>query len=405
MKKYLIQLFLLPFRLLIGWMILVPLSYIIPKKNRIVFITRFSNNFDGNLKYLFLYMLNETDIDYEIFFLTESKKIKKELSSNKLPFLFYPGLSTIIKLYRTKIIIVDGNEWIRKFKYYILFAAKKIQLWHGSGIKHVGLQNPDVKKRKYIITLVSKIIGHHPLYDLLILSSTMQKELRAQAFKYKDIMINGQPRNDIFFKNNIEQYLIGIDKYVLNKCITLKQRGLKIVVYCPTHRDDYHIFMQLKDTLDIQQLNDFAAKYNIFVVFKYHQKTPVEHQYDIQGLSNIIEYGKDSDVYPLLLYSDLLITDYSSIYTDFIIQNKPVVFFPFDYDAYLKNERTLQFDYKTITPGPKCYTYQELENELEKILVDNIDEYEGDRKKIISIFFDIIDGNSCNRIAEYLCKF
>jgi len=100
-----------------------------------------------------------------------------------------------------------------------------------------------------------------------------------------------------------------------------------------------------------------------------------------------------------------LITDYSSIYTDFIIQNKPVVFFPFDYDAYLKNERTLQFDYKTITPGPKCYTYQELEKELKKILVDNIDEYEGDRKKIISIFFDIIDGNSCNRIAEYLCKF
>ena len=65
---------------LIGWGILVPLSYLIPKDNSIIFITRFSNNFDGNLKYLFLYFAERRKDYPNVYFLTSDRGVEKDLN-------------------------------------------------------------------------------------------------------------------------------------------------------------------------------------------------------------------------------------------------------------------------------------------------------------------------------------
>jgi CDP-glycerol glycerophosphotransferase len=117
-----------------------------------------------------------------------------------------------------------------------------------------------------------------------------------------------------------------------------------------------------------------------------------------------MNYRKSCDVYPLLTKCDLMITDYSSIFVDYIIQDKPVVFFPFDYHYYVNNARALQFDYDDVTPGRKCFTYEDLETELRRILVDGVDEYREKRKDVLRNFFDSVDGNSCARILHYIEK-
>jgi len=297
---------------------------------------------------------------------------------------------------------VDGNEWIRQFKYYSLFFSRKIQLWHGSGMKTVGLLKPKIMNHNFIAKFVLAVIGNHPSYDLLILNSTTQKNTRAKAFKYNRLLINGQPRNDIFFKDNIEPYLIGIDHDRYSECVNYKEEGYKLVAYCPTHRAPSETFLSLKDTLDINRLNRFAFKNKIIFIFKYHPKTLKEHMYDLSGATNIFEYNKNSDIYPLLSRCDLMITDYSSIFVDYILQDKPVVFFPFDYDHYVNQERALQFDYRDVTPGKSCLTYEELEGEMKKILVDGIDSYSMERKEVLKKFFDTADGKSCDRILDYI---
>ena len=147
-----------------------------------------------------------------------------------------------------------------------------------------------------------------------------------------------------------------------------------------------------------------SVKNKIVFVFKYHTKTWQDHTYDLSGMSNIIEYQKNSDIYPLLGKCDAMITDYSSIFVDYLLLDRPVIFFPFDHDHYINSERALQFDYKEVTPGKKCFTYDELESELNKTVVKGKDEYRKERKKVLKKFFDTADGNSCDRILEYIEK-
>lgn len=393
-----------PLRIIIGWGLLVPLSYLIPKDNSILCITRFSNNFDGNLKYLFLYFTEKKkDFPY-VYFLTSDLGVEKDLKVKNLPLLLYPKLSTLFRLLRAGTIIVDGNEWIRRFKYYFLFNARKIQLWHGNGMKTVGLLKPYIMRLNFIARFVLDILGNHPSYELLILNSTFQKSTRARAFKYRELMINGQPRNDIFFRDNIDPFPAGIDDEAYRKCLKYKSEGYRLAVYCPTYRDPTDAFLSLKDAFDLERLNRLAVENKIIFIFKYHAKTWPQHTYDITGASNIMEYKKTRDIYPLLGRCDLMITDYSSIFVDYLLIDKPVVFFPFDYEHYVNVERALQFNYEEVTPGKKCFTYDELEDELKKIIVDGVDDYKESRKEILYKFFDVVDGKSCDRILDYIQK-
>ena len=386
-------------KLTLGLLIIQPISWLTPKKKIVVFITRFGNTFEGNLKYLFLYLNSRKDLgDTKVYFLTESKKIRDELKAAGLPVLYYFRLSTFLTLLRTQAAVVDGNEWSRRFRYQLLIRASKFQLWHGSGMKTVGKLKPRIQKQNSFIKKVSDAVGQHPRYDILSMNSQVQVETRAHAFNYGKILINGQPRNDVLFVEDSEPYLVGADAATFHKAVEYKKQGYKLVIYSPTHRHLSDEYDAVKNTMDIKALNSFAEENKIIFIFKYHQKTRVEHEYDISAVDNIIEYNKYKDVYPLFAHIDLMITDYSSIFVDYIVKGKPVVFFPFDYDHYVNTERPLQFDYETVTPGRKCFSTPELTEEMKKILVDGIDEYSDARNEVLKKFYDIIDGNSSERI-------
>ena len=97
--------------------------------------------------------------------------------------------------------------------------------------------------------------------------------------------------------------------------------------------------------------------------------------------------------------SDLLITDYSSIMIEYVALNKPVVFFTYDLDNYLSNERGFYYDFKKTVPGTIVYNSQEL--------VEVIKNNKFDKSKIsefLKIQFDVIDGNSSKRVVDFLLK-
>ena len=98
-----------------------------------------------------------------------------------------------------------------------------------------------------------------------------------------------------------------------------------------------------------------------------------------------------------MLLADILITDYSSIMIEYSALNKPTVFFTYDLDEYLANERGFYYDFKTTVPGPIVYTSDDL--------IDIIKNNKFDRSKIsdfVKSQFDEIDGHSSERIVDYL---
>lgn len=375
---------------LIGYIIFVPLSCLMPKNKKYVVLTSRFGDFEGNLKYFFLY-LNSLDEDFEFVFLTEKRDVYRKLKERGFRTWYYPRPGTVFRMLRTPYLIVDGNEWARNLKYFILYSTKKVQLWHGTGLKTIGLLKPTIKN---LGKFRQKLKKEYIYYHLLTLSSEYQVQVRSKAFRYGSILINGLPRNDIFFQQGAPGDDLGCDHETIEKCNRLQEKGLKIAVYTPTWRLHNHTFGQL----DLEELNRFCQKNGIIFVIKLHYKH--ECCLDVGKLSNVLEYNQYADGYPLLARTDLLITDYSSIYLDFLILNRPIVFYPYDSEAYIGNERELLLDYNTITPGPKCYNQGELEREIYRHLVEGKDEYKGQREDMAGKFFKYRDGRSSERLWQ-----
>lgn len=101
----------------------------------------------------------------------------------------------------------------------------------------------------------------------------------------------------------------------------------------------------------------------------------------------LINSDKVEEITDILNAFDLLITDYSSIYIDYLLTSKPVMFLPYDIDEYSKG-RGFNFDYDAVTPGPKPSTFSQFQSEIMKLLY-NPDYYTEERQNVNFFFSDV----------------
>ena len=169
----------------------------------------------------------------------------------------------------------------------------------------------------------------------------------------------------------------------------------KIILYAPTFRDEE----KYNNVFGYLDLEDFNAKLgNDYVLaLRLHPKIKNFYKDDISSKGKYIDVSGYESEQELMLISDVLITDYSSIMIEYSILNKPTVFFTYDLEEYLKNERGFYYDFKTTVPGPIVYTSDEL--------IGVIENNEFDKSKIsefVKTQFDEIDGHSSERIVNFL---
>lgn len=385
---------------LIGWFILIPIATLIPRKKKsIVFMGKNGGLLIDNVKYLYFYLNDLNLINHQIHFLTKNKEVYSELMRKNFSVLMHPSISSYFKLLRAEVVIVDSDISISTF--YMIFYSKKIQLWHGVGFKRIAVDNLNEIKEisSPVLARFYKSSKFYPEYDLLGSTSAFYTEnVFKKAIKAKEYLNTGYSRNDIMFRSESELDLLGADLESILKVKAYKKSGYKIILYTPTFRDSGG--GPIDDAaINIFELNHFAEKYKCLFVIKFHPSCR-----NIQGIektANIISYNKIKDIYPLFSLADLMITDYSSIYMDFILQDKPVIFFSYDYQKYIKEDRDIQFDYDWITPGPKCYSQAELQSEILKLINGN-DDYIDKRHEIIKMAFEHRDGNASQRIWNYI---
>jgi len=210
----------------------------------------------------------------------------------------------------------------------------------------------------------------------------------------------GLPRNDILFNKNF----INSSKKEISEKYNIGNN--KIMLYAPTWRGYKTTGKPPFFKKDFEKLNEYLEKTNWKFLYRPHYIESIIDEQLISGIKNIIKVDFDAEPYTqkLLAASDLLITDYSSIYVDFLILNKPIVFIPFDYEKYT-NYRGLVIDFrdKSDTPGEKVLNISELISYLKELENGN-DEYISWRSLARKKFYNYFDGKSCYRIWNFITK-
>lgn len=344
------------------------------KRQKIVFISK--SSITSNNKALFIHCWKK---GLDAYMLTDNAEQYQELYSLGLPVVHLDSYRSYILLSQAKITVQDQGNLTEEIN-LLTPRQKSLQMWHGVPLKRLGK-----------LTTVS--------YDYLVSTSdfvnktTLGKVITAK--EYKDF---GYPRNDLLLKDEHDDYdLLFCDRMMYDFAKKSFNSDHTIILYMPTHRESSKAS---KIPLDFVRLNEFLRNINATMILKLHHFVQELYQ-DEETYSNILFHSTQGDVYPLLKYTDILITDYSSVYFDFLLLDRPIVFFDYDYEEYSTNMGGFVYDYDENTPGAKVKTQTALTEALASIVGGN-DPYKSKRTKIAEHFFTYTDSLSAQRISTNL---
>lgn len=362
--------------------------YIKPDENSVICGGWSGKRFADNSKAMFLFLAqNKEKLNLnEIVFITKSKEIIMELKSKGYKALYANSLLSIKKHIQCKYHIIDQTP----MDINPIFSVNRVRinLWHGFPLKKIGLMATNVKNYQFTYSdfFRKSIIGNWHDY-ITIGTSKKHRELLAASFnlKHEQVIIALYPRI-VYMLGNIKRVYLFNEKQFFDRIKKIKREKKQIIGYFPTFRDlEEHNEACVKT---IEKLNQFAKLNNSFILTKLHIASKTTNKID---LSYVLNLPSESDLYNFLGEVDVLITDYSSIYFDYLMYNRPILFYCFDYDYYLTKDRGFNFDYNAVTPGEKSKTFTELSTNLISVLLEPstyLKKHEKQRDYIKKIVYD-----------------
>ncbi len=393
---------------IISNIVFLPLSHLIPKKkNRIIVIGSGNGIFLDNTKHFFIFLCKQALPKLDVLFITANRDTISLLEGINLPIAYFPGLKTISYLLTANIIAVDCAEWIDSGKYHLGHASKIIQLWHGAPLKEIEL--PQFHRRlsgmvfpfRQLLQIQKYLTGRYPCYDVVLTTSRyITEHAFKSAFHAKTFLETGYPRNDILFSQTDWTYTdpvwLNTDTVTVEKVKNSKSCGKKIFFYMPTFRKSKECPIR-SGVLDFHLLDRHLKEMDAIVVIKVHPY--LANVFRPDAYENILCYKPTCDIYPALSLADCLITDYSSIYFDFLLLDRPIIFFTYDFESYVGTDRALLFDFNEFAPGSVCTNQSQLEYEMRHY---NNDAYKTKRAQVRKKIFDYTDGDSSKRVWQHL---
>jgi CDP-glycerol glycerophosphotransferase len=313
-----------------------------------------------------------------------------------LPTILFPEIESLETLARASTIVVDTFDFKNSLYAPLTNYARIIQLWHGVGFKKIGLVEKDSAvpqnyESKHLESLYS---GYHTVVST---SQFYCEEVFGKSFRAEHFVDLGYPRNDALFYRPTKDSMLNCDNDAFQQVASIRKQR-KTILYAPTFRD--HEGSPFGGGLDFERLHNFLDEEGLHLIIKTHRLTDLQIS---SSTPHITIYANDRDAYPFFQMIDVMITDYSSIYMDYLLLDRPVVFYCPDYDHYVTHNREFQFPYEEMTPGPKCRSQEDLHTAL-KLAAFGDDGYQKERKALLNKAFSYQDGNSSKRIADYLCK-
>lgn len=266
-----------------------------------------------------------------------------------------------------------------------------INLWHGVPLKKIALLDPNLKKTARIY--FKKIFSEN--YTCILTTSHELIPLMARSFAVSEdkIKVWGQPRNDgLFQKNDCRE--------ILGQLFPDLPEYTKTVLYAPTFRDYGQVQLFPFKDFDQEQLEAFLEKKNMLLFIRTHVAEQGSAAPYLGKRIRFLGNEQAEDVTGILNIFDCLITDYSSIYIDYLLTDKPMIFLPYDRQQYLDG-RGMNFDYDDVTPGPKPETF----NDFLDALSPKEDFWKSERTRVNRLFNEIqhpCAADICNKVLKMI---
>ncbi len=342
-------------------------------------------NVNGNSKALFMYMLNN-NTPIKGYFITRNKVLYQEyILKYPTNFLYaYSFKSLQIAITAKAYIITHGPYDITPFK---ITNTKKplINVWHGFPIKKLGTDAHNLTEKQK-----NKVLGN---FDGLVVMSEEEKVHMSRCYhtKPENTWVTGYPRNDFMFYRNED---------ILNQIPYAK--GKKILLYAPTWRDTGKTRLFPFDDFDIKQLEQFLNVNNAIILLRIHKNELKQHNLEENAVMRICGGDDVQEINELLPFINILVTDYSSVYIDQLLIDKPMIFIPYDLKEFSKI-RGFNFDFNEVAPGPKVDTFSDFLAQIKRYL-HNPALDSSDRNIIKERFHKYYDDKSSQRVYKKIEK-
>lgn len=331
-----------------------------------------SKTYPGKYKFIWVVNNKKTDIPYP------HKKVKRF----SIRYAYY--------LARCKYFVFNVRQprWVRKREGSIF-----LETWHGTPLKRLVFDQEEVcgasPQHKIQFYKDSR------KWDYLVSANYFSSKVFRSAFMFdKEMLEFGYPRNDILYAPDKEEKAIALKKKL---GIPLDK---KTVLYAPTWRDDeFYGSGQYKFELklDLRKMKrELGDEYVVLLRTHYY----IADSLDTTGVEDFaFNLSKYDDIAEIYLISDILITDYSSVFFDYANLQRPMLFFTYDLEKYRDVLRGFYIDMLEEVPGPLLYTSDEV---LEAI--KNIDKIESEYSERYKVFYDkfcsLDDGHASENVAE-----
>ena len=367
------------------------------KRDKNVWVFNAGNNFSGNPKWLFMYIVNHKE-DIKPYWLCYKKETQEYV--RKLGYQAY--------MYNSK----KGKEIEKKAGVYVVDQVKEriedelvgitiLNLWHGVGCKSIE-RKVDYGFLEHRIA--KKYIQNNQTYKnsmlFLVTSPLMEDHFKKQVGLDDSMIIRGGYPN-----------CIGIDKVVTYDHDIRKQKGLsadtKIAMYSPTYRDANAKDFFGKAVPDMDALITRLKDNNMLLIFKMHPLMEGDFQYNqykkyYKDCPYLLFWDNSNDIYEIFDQIDLGIIDYSSIFYDMLAAGvKHFVRYIFDYEDK-NNVRDFVFDLKEMTCGKVCESFEDL---LDSFSVYEQEEDSADQMRIYDLFWKYRNDNSMEEIIQRAMDF
>ena len=304
-----------------------------------------------------------------------------------------------------------AKYWFFNYKIADYIKPKKDQVftqcWHGTPLKRLGcdlihydnaLNTVEDMKRRYKIEAEK--------FSYFISPSDFATEKFISAWNLKEIgkeniiIQEGYPRNDFLF-NYTENDVERIKKEVLGEDYE-ELKNKKLILYAPTYRANQHqsgVGYTYKEEVDFEKMRQKLGNEYV-ILFRPHYF--VASVFDFSKYKGFVYNASDiDDVNDLYVISDILVTDYSSVFFDYANLKRPIIFYMYDLEHYRDESNGFYFDIEEVLPGPIIKTDDEL---IEEILKTKDFKYDERYKKFNEKFNYLDDGKASKRVIEKVIK-
>ncbi|MDQ0352781.1 CDP-glycerol glycerophosphotransferase [Alkalibacillus filiformis] len=362
----------------------------LPKKSSLVVFESFhGKQYSDSPRAIFEYMSENTPNAQLVW--SVDRRHTKLFEGLNIPYIKRFTIKWFLTMPRAKYWVnnVRLPNWLPKPK-----KTEYVQTWHGTPLKRLGvdikeIHMPGTDTGRYKRNFITESSN----WDYLVSPNAYSTEIFTRAFSFNgQVLETGYPRNDFLY--NYTQRDVSVVKEQLNI-----PKDKKVILYAPTWRDNqfYSVGQYKFDIkLDLNRMKEqLGNEYVILLRMHYLISENIdltEYEGFAYDVSNYL------DIRELYVISDILITDYSSVFFDFANLKRPIIFYVYDLDEYRDHLRGFYFDLEQEAPGPLVKNTEQVISHIQAVSKDN--DLSVSYQQFYSTFCGIEDGEASKRVVE-----